>query len=290
MTASPNLASGRLTSWLRVGRPVLRAQLALLYSGLFVGLLAIGLLAANLLVARGAAQAPNGPGPLPGIGGPADAARDFAVASAVGGLVVALLALAGAWWLGGRFLRPLRAMTAAAQEISATNLHRRLALTGPKDELTELGRTLDDLFGRLDASFESQRRFVANASHELRTPLAGQRAVLQVALADPDATAGELRAACEEALQLGAQQEQLIAALLTLASSEGGVDRWEELDLGAVAERVLAERQREAEGRGLHVTAALSPAPAAGDPMLVERLIANLVDNALRHNLPDGAV
>ena len=103
-----------------------------------------------------------------------------------GGIAVAVLA---AWWLAGRFLAPLRAMTTAAQEISATNLDRRLSLEGPDDELTELGRTLDDLFGRLQASFESQRQFVANASHELRTPLAGQRTLIQVALADPDADA-----------------------------------------------------------------------------------------------------
>src|SRR5665213_3130708 len=94
-------------------------------------------------------------------------------------------------------------MNATAREISASNLHRRLALAGPEDELSDLGRTLDDLFGRLDASFESQRHFVANASHELRTPLAGQRTLLQVALADAGATAEGLRATCEEALQLG---------------------------------------------------------------------------------------
>ena len=98
------------------------------------------------------------------------------------GLVAAVVALAGAWWLAGRFLRPLRTITTAAHEISATNLHRRLELAGPDDELTQLGRTLDGLFGRLEASFEAQRRFVANASHELRTPLAGQRTLLQVAL------------------------------------------------------------------------------------------------------------
>ena len=108
---------------------------------------------------------------------------------------------------------------------------RRLSLDGPDDELTELGRTLDDLFGRLQASFESQRQFVANASHELRTPLAGQRTLLQVALADPDADAQALRSTCEEALQLGGQQERLIDALLTLATSERGIEQPEPFDL-----------------------------------------------------------
>ena len=156
------------------------------------------------------------------------------------GLVALLVAL----WIAGRFLRPLRAMNTTAHEISATNLHRRLGIDGPEDELlTGLGRTLDDLFGRPEASFESQHHFVANASHELRTPLAGHRTLLQVALADPDATIEGLRAACEEALQLGDQHEQLIDALLTLANSERGVERREQFDLSEVAESVLLSRR-----------------------------------------------
>ena len=126
---------------------------------------------------------------------------------------------------------------------------------------------------------------MANASHELRTPLAGQRTLLQVALADPDATAEDLRAACEEALQLGEQQERLIDALLTLATSERGVERWEPFDLGEVTENVLAGRRQEAERRGIHIDASIVAAPALGDPRLVESLVANLVDNAVRHNI-----
>lgn len=126
-------------------------------------------------------------------------------------------------------------MTATAQEISATNLNRRLGLTGPSDELTQLGAILDDLFARLEATFEAQRHFVANASHELRNPLAGQRTLLQVALADQKASAGDLRTACEEALQLGDQQEQLIDALLTLAANERGIEHWEPFDLAHIS-------------------------------------------------------
>ncbi|MCW2657190.1 MAG: hypothetical protein JWR06_1383, partial [Jatrophihabitans sp.] len=141
--------------------------------------------------------------------------------------------------VAGRALRKLRAITTAVQQISATNLHERLALTGPDDELKELGDTFDALVGRLEASFAAQRRFVANASHELRTPLARQRTVGQVALADPDASIESLQAAHERVLAAGAQQEQLIEALLTLARGQAGVDRNEPFDLATLAERVV---------------------------------------------------
>jgi signal transduction histidine kinase len=207
-------------------------------------------------------------------------------------IALALVAVGvfAAWWLAGRFLRPLRTMTAAAREISVTNLSRRLSLAGPDDELTELGRTLDDLFGRLQASFDSQRQFVANASHELRTPLAGQRTLLQVALADPDADVRALREACEEALQLSGQQEQLIDALLALATSERGVERWESFDLARVSREAVESRRPEAERRDIPIDARLDPAIASGDASLVESLITNLLDNAIRHNLPGGSV
>ena len=180
-------------------------------------------------------------------------------------LAVIAVAVLAAWWLAGRFLRPLRAMTTAAQEISATNLDRRLSLDGPDDELTELGRTLDDLFGRLQASFESQRQFVANASHELRTPLAGQRTLLQVALADPDADAQALRSTCEEALQLSGQQERLIDALLTLATSERGVESWEPFDLAQLTQDIVDSRRHDAERHGVQIDATFDEAHAIGD-------------------------
>ena len=181
-------------------------------------------------------------------------------------------------------------MTTAAQEISATNLDRRLSLDGPDDELTELGRTLDALFGRLQASFESQRQFVANASHELRTPLAGQRTLLQVALADPDADALDLRSTCEEALQLSDQQERLIDALLTLATSERGVESWEPFDLAQLTQEIVDSRRPEAERQGIKIEATFDEAHAIGDASLVASLASNLLDNAIRHNVPDGAV
>lgn len=268
-------------------RPVLRAQLTLLYSGFFLGLLAAVLLATNLLYGHTAARAPANANPgTDQVGG----SHQFDFAPAAIGLAAAIVALTGAWWLAGRFLRPLRAINTTALKISATNLNRRLDLDGPRDELTDLGRTLNDLFARLEASFEAQRHFVANASHELRTPLAGQQTLLQVALADPEAGTEALRTACEQALQLGDQQERLIEALLTLATSEHGVEQWEPVDLDQITETVLATHRQQAERHGITINATLAPAPAAGDPTLIERLVTNLIDNALRHNKPGGQV
>jgi signal transduction histidine kinase len=282
-----------VTGVLHGKRPVLRVQLALLYSGVFVGLVVVLFLASSVVfgtanVFFGHSQMAYRPGasvPAQSSGGPTFTPWPLLLALAA--VAVAVLA---AWWLAGRFLRPLRAMTAAAREISGTNLGRRLSLTGPDDELTELGRTLDDLFGRLEASFNSQRQFVANASHELRTPLAGQRTLLQVALADPDADAQTLRSTCEEALQLSGQQERLIDALLTLAASERGTESGEPFDVARLTADVVNRRQPDADRRGVQIDTNLDAAHATGDPSLVERLIANLLDNAIRHNTAGGAV
>ncbi len=286
MTAGPPPRSPRqkLRGRLFTERPILRAQLAILYSGFFLGVLAMALGATGVLIGHSSQSVSGNSAPPPST--PSHAA--LLVAGI--GVLAAAAAVAGAWWLSGRFLRPLRAITTTAQEISATNLHRRLELTGPEDELTQLGRTLDGLFGRLEASFEAQRRFVANASHELRTPLAGQRTLLQVALADPDATTQSLRAACEQALKLGEQQQRLMDALLTLAISERGIERSERLDLAEVAAHALASRRDLAESQKVAVQASLAAAATSGEVTLVELLVSNLIDNALRHNIPDGSV
>ncbi len=205
-------------------------------------------------------------------------------------LLTALVALPLGWFASGRMLAPIREITARTRMISAGNLHERLALTGARDEFTELGATLDDLLARLEASFDAQRRFVANASHELRTPLTLERTLLQVALADPNATAATLRAACEELLANGRDQEQLIDALLTLARSERGLERRERADLGALAARVLEQPHPELEQHGLELVAQLEPAVTEGDPALIERLISNLLENAVRHNVDGGSV
>jgi signal transduction histidine kinase len=212
------------------------------------------------------------------------------VVVAVAVVLLIPVALAAGWFVAGRFLRPLRAIAVTARAISAGNLHHRLNLGEPADELTELGAILDDLFARLDASFDAHRHFVANASHELRTPVAGLRTLLEVTLADPEADAGTLRLACEEALALGGYQERLVEALLTLATSERGVTRRDRVDLARVASGVLASRRDQAAVSGIDLTERLAPAVTAGDPGLIESLIANLVDNALRHNHPGGQV
>ena len=274
-------------------RPVLRVQLALLYAAVFVGLVVTLFLASSVLF--GTANVFFGHSEMaarPGVTAATQngGTRQFAPGPFAVALLAIAIALAVAWWLAGRFLRPLREMTTAAQEISATNLDRRLNLEGPDDELTGLGRTLDDLFGRLQASFESHRQFVANASHELRTPLAGQRTLLQVALSDPNADEQTLRSTCEEALRLTGQQAQLIDALLTLAISERGVECWEPFDLQDLAQSVVQSRLQEAQRSGIRFQASLATAPATGDASLVEALITNLVENAIRHNVEGGRV
>jgi signal transduction histidine kinase len=209
------------------------------------------------------------------------------------GIALAIMAVASmglGWVIAGRVLRPLHKITSAAREISASNLHERLALEGPDDELTELGDTIDGLLSRLESSFQSQRQFVANASHELRTPLTVERALLEVALADPDGDYSSLRAACERVLASSEEQERLIEALLTLASSERGLERREPLNLGELTSEALDARRAEIERRGLSLSATIDSAPSLGDPRLIGRLVANLLDNALRHNVPGGRV
>ncbi len=204
--------------------------------------------------------------------------------------IVTVLAVALGWVVAGRILRPLSTITAAARRISASNLNERLGLRGPDDELKALGDTLDDLFTRLETSFQAQRHFVANASHELRTPLTRERTMLQVALDDPGTTAETWRETARDVLASNAEQEGLIEALLALATSEGGLDRREPVDLAAVTGEVLLARRDEADRLGLHIETDTQPAVFSGDSLLAERLVANLIDNAVRHNVADGMV
>jgi len=199
--------------------------------------------------------------------------------------VVGVLALLAGWFVAGRMLRPIRTITRAARRISSTSLHERLSLRGPDDELKELGDTLDDLFARLEASFEAQRHFVANASHELRSPLTRERALVQVALGDPS-TPDVWRSTGEALLASNRKQESLLEALLTLASSESELDRREQTDLADVCRSVLPRPDH----LEVQIETALQPASIDGDPRLVERLVANLVDNAVVHNVPGGRV
>jgi signal transduction histidine kinase len=212
--------------------------------------------------------------------------RQVIIVCAVALAFIALAAAIIGWIIAGRVLRPLSTMTATARRIAASSLHERLALRGPDDELKELGDTLDNLFARLEASFEAQRRFAANASHELRTPLTRERTLLQVTLADPGATPGTWREVSRELLASNAEQERLIEALITLASGEADVGEREPLDLADIADEALTG----AGHPGLDIEASLEPAGLDGDPLLVQQLVTNLVDNATRHNVPGGEV
>ena len=204
--------------------------------------------------------------------------------------IVTVAAVGAGWLLAGRVLRPLSTITAAARRISASNLNERLALQGPDDELKELGDTLDGLFARLEDSFGAQRRFAANASHELRTPLTRERALLQVTLADPASTTQTWQAVSRELLASNAEQERLIEALLTLASSEAGLSHREPLDLAGITRGALAVSRPGIDRLGLNVRTDIQPAALRGDPLLIQQLVANLIDNAVGHNIEGGDI
>jgi signal transduction histidine kinase len=197
--------------------------------------------------------------------------------------VIALAMILG-WIAAGRALRPVHRITAAARAASEHNLSARVSLRGRRDELRELAETFDEMLDRLQAAFESQSRFIANASHELRTPLAVMRATVDVVLEDPESTAADLREMATDIRSAVDRAERLIDALLILARNERGLAVHEQIDLATTAEDVLDITDL----RDLRVHAMLEPAPIFGDPVLAERLIANLIDNATRYNGSDG--
>ncbi|MBK6017636.1 HAMP domain-containing sensor histidine kinase [Streptomyces sp. MBT53] len=279
------------------GPRTVRWRLTLLYGALFVGAGALLLTFVYLLAqTTGGVSARSGAstqviGGVPAVSAPtltavAEAARSdqlhqLVVYAVIALAVMTLASLALGWLMAGRVLSPLRTMTASARRISADNLHARLAVLGPDDELKAMADTFDAVLARLEGAFEAQKQFVANASHELRTPLTLQQTIVDVTLADPDAPAQVLRVALARVRAAGQEQERLIEALLTLARSQRGLETREFVDLATVVE----ERLR---GVELSVRARLESAPVLGDPQLIERLVVNLTDNAVRHNLPAG--
>ena len=200
-------------------------------------------------------------------------------------VVIALAAVLG-WIAAGRALRPVHRITAAARAASEHNLSARVALRGPRDELHELAETFDEMLDRLQVAFEGQRRFIANASHELRTPLAVMGATVDVVLDNPDSNPEDLRDMAADIRAAVDHAEHLIGALLILAHNERGLTVHDEVDLATVAEDVLDT----AGLRDRRVHATLEPAVISGDPVLVERLVANLVDNAVRYNTTAGEI
>ncbi len=209
-------------------------------------------------------------------------------------VLLGALGVAVSYLLAGRVLRPLHLITATARRLSAERLDARIALPGPQDELKELADVFDELLARLQASFEAQRRFVADASHELRTPLAVMRTEVDVALADPDAPVEDLRAAAAVVREATERADRLVDSLLLLARSDrlqvDGLPTTERVELPALAAAALRAVQPEIEERRLSVQVHWGPAAVVGDPPLLERLAGNLVENAVRHNDERGEV
>ena len=304
----------------RIWPQKVRTRLALLYAALFLvsgsALLALtyGLVAANLPKQSPAAStgldsnqlaklrvACRQPYPDPGTvlackhafsAGAAsvrDSTLDSLLLYSLLGLGVMTVASGGlGWYVSGRVLRPVRAITETARRASDQHLGERLALTGAQDELKELADTFDDMLERLDQAFAAQRRFVANASHELRTPLTVMRTAIDVALAKPNRTTQQLEDMAVRVRRSIDRAENMIEALLLLAISDQGVTSSELLDLSAVAEDALELAAPGITRLGLSVQADLAPAEATGDQQLIERMVWNLVDNAVRHNEPGG--
>ncbi|MGW0806281.1 sensor histidine kinase [Nonomuraea sp. NPDC002799] len=203
-------------------------------------------------------------------------------------LGVGILALIIGYFVADRALRPVAKMTGAARKLSESTLaHQRIDLEGPNDELKELADTFDDMLTRLNVAFDTQRRFVANASHELRTPLTINRTVLEIALSDPEASQ-DLKALGRTLLEVNARNEKLIEGLLLLARSERELAVRKPLDVQEVAQTAVEQVTAFAREHGVTVTTELVSAPTVGDPVLLERSVSNLLENAVKYNIPEN--
>lgn len=307
-------------------RPTIRVRLTLLYGGLFfaAGVVLLGVtyvlltqslesqpsLSKRMITIGGERAGAMGEQALPGpaneppnaafvaqVSRQADeAVKDYRQATlnsllTQGGISLALVgavAVGLGWLMADRALRPVHRVTETARRVAhSNNLTERIRYEGPRDDIKDLADTFDTMLSRLARAFEGQRRFVANASHELRTPLAINRTLVDVAVRRPDAT-DDLRRLGESLLVVNARHERLIDGLLTLAGSENAVGDVSPVDLSDVAGHVLDQAREEAGQRGLEVHQSLAPAPTQGDPVLLERLVQNLVENAVRHNTLGG--
>jgi signal transduction histidine kinase len=319
MATVPTGRMSHRTRWMPLPPPTVRLRLTALYGTLFLccgaGLLAITYLLADHTITGNFTytyRGPKGigtiscrPAPRPGGGQAGRAAlvrcqvlaveahaalmHHLLVYSGIALAVMALVAAALGWLLAGRVLRPLRSITTATQRITAHNLHERLALAGPDDELKALADTIDDLLARLEREFEAQKRFIANVSHELRTPLTMMRTALDVATGKPGPPApqvtlleGKIRKGLDKA-------DRLVDGFLALARAQRGAERpGATVSLGQAAAAALGERAQAVEGMRLSVEQDLSHAPVQGTALLLARMTDNLIDNAIRHNQPGG--
>jgi signal transduction histidine kinase len=282
-----------------VSRRTVRVRMAALYTALSLFTSVVLLVANNLLLQRNlSSSTPEPDTPAPGtLGNPTlTPGKDFEgvrlsvlrhqwVVAGVSIVVVTLVSVAVGWWLAGRMLRPLHRITATARRLSLSNLHERIALAGPRDELTELADTFDAMLERLQRAAEAQARFVANASHELRTPLAIQRTTIQVGLDGPSAE--RLAEVRERLLNLNRRSERLIDGLLILAQSEHGLTTTEPVALDRLVRQAVEETPA---ATGITVVQDTAPVTVLGDPLLLTRLVANLLDNAIKYNHRGGSV
>lgn len=285
-----------------IARGGLRLRLTLLFTALLALVGGLLLALAYLLVARVVGALPQLPPGTPVMvnGTMTDAAAVTAEVTEQGRrtvLVVGLLAfavevIAGAvvsWVLVGRALRPLATLTRAARTLSESSLDQRISLGGPRDEVALLADTFDEMTDRLQAAFDAERRFVANASHELRTPLAVIRTEIDVTLADPAATVDDLRRMGQVARQATQRADALVSALLLLARTQArGLTERRDVDLADLPRPALAAVEADRAAKDLVVTVTAEPAPVVGDRVLLERLVGNLVENAVRHNVSGG--
>jgi signal transduction histidine kinase len=311
----------RLSAWVRSARlpaRTVRLRLTALYGALFL-LCGAGLLAITNALVRHSDPLPRPPFDLmitthlaPGGANPpgssphadhgtaqfgqtglaaAHAAlfHQLLVQSGIALAVMAVAAILLGWFVAGRVLRPLHTITTTVQQITATNLHRRLSLDGPDDELRALGETFDDLLARLETSFDAQRRFVANASHELRTPLTMMRTALDVATGKPAPPPPEVRALAVKIRHGLDKADQLLESFLTLARADhiSGAQNVT-VCLGQAAADALAVHSQTISDLGLSVERALRAAPVSGSRVLLAHLVGNIIDNAVRHNEPNG--
>jgi signal transduction histidine kinase len=302
-------------SWLR---PTIRIRLTLLYGGMFLiaGVLLLTII--YLLAAEALERGTRMPFELTGstavrpistvcepfhedltrtqfqnwLTDCADTQRAIALDQLLRNSLLALLGLAVAafafgYVMAGRVLAPLGRITRTARRVAGSDLHRRIELDGPDDELKELADTFDEMLDRLDRAFTAQQRFVANASHELRTPLAINRTLLEVQLSDP--------AALPEIIQLGntllatnERSEQLVEGLLLLARSDNEIVDRKPVDLAEVAGQAVEQARGEARERGVELLGEWTPLMVQGNGVLLERIALNLVQNAIRYNIPEG--
>lgn len=292
-------------------RRTVRLRLTLLYSSLFLalgaGMLALTyVLTARRITAPASVPSELNPQPTPPPLSRASTTDSFAqllhaqvtadlhqflIQSGIAFSIVAVVTIVLGWVVAGRVLRPLQTMTATTRQISEENLHERLALPGPPDELKALGDTIDGLLARLEAAFDGQRRFVANAAHELRTPLTMMRTSLDVAVGKPGPVPPEVTVLASKLREGLDQADRLVESFLALARAQQGTltDRTS-VSLPQLVSATLAARREAIVGRGLQVRQRLRGAGVIGSQTLLARLVENLIDNAIRYNTPGGFI